>query len=71
MRKVHSCKRCSHCVVVCTAGFVRETYWKCLDRDEQVDDGDGCTFGDSSGQLIGSVAYDIDLSLSRPETYER
>ena len=62
MRDVWSCDKCSHCVVTTTAGFVREVTWKCLDRNELVDDRDGCTFGDGSGQLIGSMAYDIDLS---------
>lgn len=70
MRRVHPCSDCSHCVVTRSAGFVSEVTWKCLDRNEQVDDRDGCTLGDDSGQLIGSVSYDIDLSLTANNVIE-
>lgn len=70
MRRVWPCGNCSHCVKVTTAGFVREVVWKCLDRNERVDDEDGCTFGDGSGQLIGATIYDIDLSLTMQSVVE-
>lgn len=70
MRAVRSCSGCSKCVVVYTAGFVRDELWKCLDRGEHVDASDGCTFGDDSGQLIGCVRYDVDLSQTQvPQEY--
>ncbi len=64
MRDVYGCMGCSNCVVISTAGFIKYDTYKCSIFNIDVDEDDGCTFGDDAGVQPGVIPYDIDLSMT-------
>lgn len=69
-KRVVRCGRCGLCAVYRPAGFLAEDRMACTRTGDDVEDGDGCTFGVSGPPQHGAVPYDVDLCHEMQLYYE-
>jgi hypothetical protein len=56
---VYRCGECSQCGKVLHCGFVTEYTYHCIKYRQDVERGDGCTFGDDCGNVVANQGIEI------------